>query len=373
MIVFTLARARPVPGRQIRPGRAGADPGLRRRVRLHERVGRRPGQPPVGRRVAVAPVALAVVVDRTVAVIRRHILADQEPWAWITLGRVAAAAARITGLVLLYCLRFAWRPADGPGPAPDGAGRRPAARAPRGGRAGGDRAAPHQEGRPARLVPRPPGPREPRHSQPGRRRTGPAGGAEAGPPAATCTPSWTAGHLTADPPAEPSRRALARPRAWPPWPHSSLTFTARSTPSTNGSTRPGSAPTSTSPPGSRTWPRPSPTRSTPPPPADPPHRTGSAWTATPTPPGWPTCGGGPTPCCASTRRLELRDCWPRHIHAIWELSTLAAEWHRIYSGKHPTWRGHWSIYDRWLPNTMRRVTDITRTCVAQCTMLRRPW
>jgi signal transduction histidine kinase len=43
---------------------------------------------------AVAPVALAVVADRVVAVIRRHVLA-------------AAAAARIGGLVLLYCLRFA--------------------------------------------------------------------------------------------------------------------------------------------------------------------------------------------------------------------------------------------------------------------------
>ena len=56
---------------------------------------------------AVAPVALAVVVDRVVAVIRRHVLADQEPSAWTTVGRAAAAAARITGLVLLYCLRFA--------------------------------------------------------------------------------------------------------------------------------------------------------------------------------------------------------------------------------------------------------------------------
>jgi hypothetical protein len=56
---------------------------------------------------AVAPVALAMVVDRVVAVIRRHVLADQEPSAWITLGRAAAAAARIAGLVLLYCLRFA--------------------------------------------------------------------------------------------------------------------------------------------------------------------------------------------------------------------------------------------------------------------------
>ena len=32
---------------------------------------------------------------------------------------------------------------------------------------------------------------------------------------------------------------------------------------------------------------------------------------------------------------ELRDCWPSHIHMIWELSTLAAEWFRTYSGKLP--------------------------------------
>jgi signal transduction histidine kinase len=56
---------------------------------------------------AVAPVALAVVVDRVVAVIRRHVLAEREPSAWATLGHAAVAAARITGLVLLYCLRFA--------------------------------------------------------------------------------------------------------------------------------------------------------------------------------------------------------------------------------------------------------------------------
>ena len=56
---------------------------------------------------AVAPIALAAVVDRVVAVIRRHVLADRETSAWITLGRAAAAAARIAGLVLLYCLRLA--------------------------------------------------------------------------------------------------------------------------------------------------------------------------------------------------------------------------------------------------------------------------
>ena len=56
---------------------------------------------------AVAPVALAVVVDRVVAVIRRHVLAEQQPSAWKTVGRAAAAAARIGWLVPLYSLRFA--------------------------------------------------------------------------------------------------------------------------------------------------------------------------------------------------------------------------------------------------------------------------
>jgi hypothetical protein len=56
---------------------------------------------------AVAPVALAVVVDRVVAVIRRHVLVGQQPSAWTTAGRTAAAVARTGGLVLLYVLRFA--------------------------------------------------------------------------------------------------------------------------------------------------------------------------------------------------------------------------------------------------------------------------
>jgi hypothetical protein len=38
---------------------------------------------------------------------RRHVLADREPSAWNSLGRAAAASARIARLVLLYLLRFA--------------------------------------------------------------------------------------------------------------------------------------------------------------------------------------------------------------------------------------------------------------------------
>ena len=60
---------------------------------------------------------------------------------------------------------------------------------------------------------------------------------------------------------------------------------------------------------------------------------------------------------------ELPGCWPRHIHAIWELSTPAAEWHRTYGGKHPDLVRALEFYDRWLPGTMRRITGITRQCV----------
>jgi hypothetical protein len=55
---------------------------------------------------AVGPIALAVVVDRVVAVIRRHVLGDDEASAWTVLGRAVRAAARLIGLILLYSLRF---------------------------------------------------------------------------------------------------------------------------------------------------------------------------------------------------------------------------------------------------------------------------
>jgi hypothetical protein len=70
---------------------------------------------------------------------------------------------------------------------------------------------------------------------------------------------------------------------------------------------------------------------------------------------------------------ELRDCWPSHIHAIWELSTLAAAWHHAYGGKRPDLARALEFYDRWLPGTMRRIAHITRTCVPECATRRRPW
>ncbi len=85
---------------------------------------------------AIAPVALAMVVDRVVTVVRRHVLADREPSAWRHRcprrggrgqDRRVAAAVRAT-----VC---PGRAGDGPRPAPDGAGRRPAAWTPRDARA----------------------------------------------------------------------------------------------------------------------------------------------------------------------------------------------------------------------------------------------
>jgi len=68
---------------------------------------------------------------------------------------------------------------------------------------------------------------------------------------------------------------------------------------------------------------------------------------------------------------ELRDCWPSHIHIIWELSTLAAEWHHTYNGQRPDLPRALEFYDRWLPGTMRRVNEFTRACVGQCSLSRR--
>jgi len=70
---------------------------------------------------------------------------------------------------------------------------------------------------------------------------------------------------------------------------------------------------------------------------------------------------------------ELRDCWPSHIHAIWELSTLAAAWHHAYGGPRPDLARALEFYDRWLPGTMRRVAAITRGCVPECAARRHPW
>ena len=52
------------------------------------------------------PLFLAVVVDRVIAVVRRHILGDDESSPWAPLGRLTLRAIRLIGVVLLYALRL---------------------------------------------------------------------------------------------------------------------------------------------------------------------------------------------------------------------------------------------------------------------------
>jgi hypothetical protein len=56
------------------------------------------------------PLFLALVVDRVVAVVRRHVLGAEERSVWATIGRTVAFAGRGAGLVLLYGLRFVLAP-----------------------------------------------------------------------------------------------------------------------------------------------------------------------------------------------------------------------------------------------------------------------
>ena len=57
-----------------------------------------------------APVFLAVIVDRVISVIRRHVLPMDAESAWVPLGRSVRAAGRAACLVLLYVLRFVLAP-----------------------------------------------------------------------------------------------------------------------------------------------------------------------------------------------------------------------------------------------------------------------
>ena len=59
----------------------------------------------------VAPsLFLALVVDRVVAVVRRHVLGDAERSVWVSVSRGAAVTCKGLGLVLLYLLRLVLAP-----------------------------------------------------------------------------------------------------------------------------------------------------------------------------------------------------------------------------------------------------------------------
>ena len=56
-------------------------------------------------------------------------------------------------------------------------------------------------------------------------------------------------------------------------------------------------------------------------------------------------------------------CWPNHWQAVWELSTLAAEWRRIYQRPVHDLAGALDFHDRWLPGVARRLAVIQADCI----------
>jgi len=61
---------------------------------------------------AAAPVFLAVITDRVIAVIRQHVLPAGTESAWIPLGRAAATTLRLAAVVALYLLRTLLAPSQ---------------------------------------------------------------------------------------------------------------------------------------------------------------------------------------------------------------------------------------------------------------------
>ena len=59
-----------------------------------------------------APVFLAVITDRVISVIRRHVLPDDTESAWAPAGRFALGCARLAGLAALYLLRLTLAPGE---------------------------------------------------------------------------------------------------------------------------------------------------------------------------------------------------------------------------------------------------------------------
>jgi hypothetical protein len=65
---------------------------------------------------------------------------------------------------------------------------------------------------------------------------------------------------------------------------------------------------------------------------------------------------------------RVRACWADHPPAIWELSTLRAEWQRVYERPHPDLPGALAWHDRWLPGVIDRLEKILHDCKAGCVL-----
>jgi hypothetical protein len=59
-----------------------------------------------------APVFLAIITDRVISVIRRHVLPEDTETAWAWLGRAMIRAARLAAMMALYALRTVLAPKE---------------------------------------------------------------------------------------------------------------------------------------------------------------------------------------------------------------------------------------------------------------------
>jgi hypothetical protein len=68
----------------------------------------------------------------------------------------------------------------------------------------------------------------------------------------------------------------------------------------------------------------------------------------------------------------LRECWPQHQPVLNDLSTLRAEWFRIYSRKYPDLPSALVFLDRYLPAAVGRARDTLTDCSTECALLNAP-
>ena len=67
----------------------------------------------------------------------------------------------------------------------------------------------------------------------------------------------------------------------------------------------------------------------------------------------------------------LPRCWPNHGEAVWELSTICAEWERIYTDEeNRDLEGALAWHDRWLPDCISRVAGAIKCDETGCLVAR---
>jgi chromosome segregation ATPase len=68
---------------------------------------------------------------------------------------------------------------------------------------------------------------------------------------------------------------------------------------------------------------------------------------------------------------KLPTCWSAHSEAIWELSTLRAEWDRIYADEdNRDLQGALVFYDKYLPGVLGRLAAVIKCDPGSCQLTR---